>query len=397
MLTGATVVGPDFVLKAGTVLVENGQITTVTPEPPASLLLSEDDVTVVTAAEGDFLTPGLIDLQMNGAFGCDFNQDSLESIHGVLDTLPQHGITGILATVITHGTIEMVTAINTLEQALYLQKPEQSKLLGLHLEGPFLNPAFRGTHPATAIQPPNLETLQTLLSPNTRLMTLAPELDPNGLVIGALYGQGIRVSAGHTGATSQEAAEAVDQGVRGITHLFNSMKPFHHRDPGILATALNDNRLWTMLIADGHHVAPEALRLVFNMKPLERVILVSDLMNLAGLPEGQSLPFAGQLVKKSKGRAVNQEGNLAGSIALLHEGLQNLVRWKIVSFEDAIQTATRTPAEFLGLSDRGRIAPGCVADLVLWDSKTLTPKATWIAGEMVYSSQNHRATSKTPA
>jgi N-acetylglucosamine-6-phosphate deacetylase len=385
IITGATVVRGAGQLTQETVVVEGNRIVGIAKDPPASLLLNTEDVEIIPA-NGMLLTPGLIDQHFHGGFGCNFNNASIGELQHLMGQLPAYGITGAVPTVMTAPQMDMLTAVNALEAVIHLSKPGQTRVLGIHLEGPFLNPDYRGAHPKEELLLPTVEEMQALISPNLRMMTLAPELDPHGDVIRYLTERGVAVSAGHSGATLAQIQSAIRRGVRGITHLFNAMCPFHHREPGILGAALNHDELTVEIIGDGIHVHPEAIRMALRAKRLENVILISDCLSLTGLPDGQSFTFGNQLVTNRQGRAINAEGHLAGGTQFLNECFRNLVRWKLLPPGEAITLASTNPAQFLGFGhELGRLEPGFLADMVLWDIKTLTPQATWIDGALVYS------------
>jgi N-acetylglucosamine-6-phosphate deacetylase len=220
-------------------------------------------------------------------------------------------------------------------------------------------------------------------------VTLAPEQDEELAYTKFLTQRRIRVSAGHSNATVEEMEDAIDAGVTGITHLYNAMRPFHHREPGIVSVALNRDDLYTEIISDGVHVHPEAVRLALRNKPRERVILISDCLALAGLPEGSCLEFGQQRVTNRNGQAINEEGRLAGSTTFVNHCVKNLVFWELMTFPQAVQFATANPADYLGIGkEYGRILPGYYADVVLWDKNTLEVKITLINGEIIYQQQN---------
>jgi N-acetylglucosamine-6-phosphate deacetylase len=390
IITGATVIGPDGPLSPASVVIEGDTIRQLTAEPPASLLLSHQDVEIISVTPSFLLTPGLIDLQCNGGFGCDFTRSPIPHIQHCLGELPRYGVTSVLPTIISSPLMDMVTACNTIEEVIHISKGARTRIAGIHLEGPFLNPQHRGSHPAAPLQPASLEATLALLSPNVKMMTLAPELDPEGEVIRHLNAMGVRAAAGHSGASYEEMLNAVAHGVSAVTHLFNAMHPFHHRDPGLAGVALNAPGLLVTLIADGYHVHPEVIRTVLKLKDFDKVIMVSDSNPLSGLPEGEQRGMFGeQPVQGHDGRVVNQEGHLAGSAAFLDTCVRNLVQWRLASFTDAIRMASTNVAQYLGIDQRvGKIAPGLMADLVLWNRETLGVEATWIGGELVYKREN---------
>jgi N-acetylglucosamine-6-phosphate deacetylase len=383
LITDARLCLPDGTERQGTVLLENGIIRSITPDPPVALLLNHEDVEVINASE-KYLTPGLIELHFNGALGCDLNRTNIASVQKLLGRLPEYGITSALLTAITAPLTDMLSAIHVLAAVVHHQSPQHCQPLGIHLEGPFINPQYRGAHPTADIRPFNREELEVLLSPMTRMITLAPELPSAEHAIRLLVEHGIRVTMGHSNADTQQARQAVDLGINSVTHLFNAMRPFHHRDPGLVVTALNDDRLYTQVIGDGAHVHPDVIRTVLRSKPLEKFLLTSDASPAAALPEGAQLEFGGQQVTVTKQKTINTEGVLAGSSQLVTDCVRNFVRWGLTDFATAIRFATANVANFLGEGDRGRLQEGQRADLVLWNAKTLAIESTWIQGELTY-------------
>lgn len=384
VLTNVTLARHGQQLTPYNVVIENGLITEVSQQAPSHLLLQREDVNLIDA-QGHVLSAGLIDAQINGALGCNFNQCSTRQLKETLKILPQFGITSILPTIITAPLEDMLAAIQTVEESIRLWEPGMCRIAGIHLEGPFLNPDYHGIHPKASMNPRviNAETLRQLISPHTKLITLAPEMVLDHGFIAQLTEQGITVFAGHTGATSPQMTEAIEQGLSGVTHLFNAMKPFHHRAPGVISTALTHPKLTASIIVDGVHVYPEALRLVFHAKTQDTLMLVSDAMQLAGTPNGTQAQFAGQTITHTDGKAVGPQGELAGSACMLPNCVQNASDWHLASFAQALHMATETPANVLNLPDIGRIAPGHVADLTLWDKTHHTVLATWLQGQLV--------------
>jgi N-acetylglucosamine-6-phosphate deacetylase len=383
IITGATLVHPSGSQSDGSLLIEGNRIRSITNEPPGSLLLNYEDVEVVSGA-GCYLTPGLIELHFNGALGCNLNQTTISEVQNLLQKLPAFGITSVIFTVITGPLTDMLSAIHTLEEAIHHKTPYSCRPLGIHLEGPFINPAFRGTHPAHEIRPMNLEELALLLSPMTKMVTLAPELDSNGQAIQLLRDRDIRISIGHSNATFAQTIQAIRQGANSITHLYNAMRPFHHREPGIIGPALCQDDVYVQFIGDGAHVHPEAIRMILQTKRPGHILLTSDASPLAGLDDGTQGKFSLQNVTIKGNQVLNQEGGLAGSSKLVTDCLRNMVKWQLTDFPQAVQYTTYNSAAFLNEDALGRLEPGCLADLVLWNKQTLEVESTFINGQVAY-------------
>lgn len=384
MITGGDIVLPGGnVLEGGTVLVNQGVIQDIVGQAPASLLLEEEDVSVIDAT-GYWVTPGLIDQHLHGAFGVDFNQSPLESIHDLLYRLPQYGITGVLPTLMTAPKLDLVMGLTKMEEVIHTLSKHQARVFGIHLEGPFLHPKYRGAHPQEDLLEPTPENLEGLLSPNLKRITLAPELDPQGEVIQKLTEMGVLCSIGHSGANFETAMAAIAHGACCATHLYNAMSRFHHREDKLVIAALLYDDLFVELIADGKHISPLAIQLALKVKPFERTILISDCNALTGMNPGDSMMFGKQKVVLQDGTPTNEEGKLAGSAMMLTDCVRNLVAWEVLPFPHAVQMATLHPALHLGLSSLfGQIEPGVMADLVLWNQDDLSIAQVFLAGEAI--------------
>ncbi|MCI0393379.1 MAG: N-acetylglucosamine-6-phosphate deacetylase [Chloroflexi bacterium] len=377
-LERATLITPEETIADGAVLVEAGRIRAAGPRhtirPPAG-------AQVVDAA-GLTVVPGFIDLQCNGGFGHDFTHDPA-TIWPVSARLPQYGVTAFLPTIITSPLATIVQA-----QAILAQGPPAGLVgawpLGLHLEGPFLNPAKKGAHNPIHLRPPALAAVAGWSAgQEVRLVTLAPELPGALELVAALVARGVVASAGHSLASYEEAQAAFDAGVRYGTHLFNAMPALHHREIGLPGALLDDERVTVGLIADGVHVHPALVKLAWRAAG-GRLNLVTDAMAALGMPPGRyELGTFTVTVTEQESRL--DDGTLAGSVLSLDAAMRNLMAFTGCSLAEALPGVTTTPAALLGLGQRkGRIAPGYDADLVL-----LTPEhqvaVTIVAGQVAYS------------
>ena len=388
IITDVTLILADGQQSKGSVLIEEGRIRSITADPPGALLLNHENVEI-WSGNGLYLTPGLIELHFNGALGCDLNKTTIKGVQDLLSRLPAFGITSVVLTAITAPLTDLLSCIQILSGVVHHQAEFHCRALGLHLEGPFISPRYRGAHPAVDVRPFNLEELQLLLSPKVRMVTIAPEVDTTGAGIRLMTERGVRVSMGHSNATVADVERGIEAGICSVTHLFNAMRPLHQREPGLIAPALTDDRIYAQVIGDGAHVHPTAIKMVLASKPANRVLLTSDASPAAGLPEGSQLNFGGQSVTVEKQQTINHEGVLAGSSQLISDCVRNLVRWNLADFGTAIRFATANPAEFLGERELGRLEVGCFADLVLWNPKTFTVETTFIQGEPVYQRQQN--------
>jgi N-acetylglucosamine-6-phosphate deacetylase len=305
--------------------------------------------------------PGFVDLQVNGFAGVDFLDADAGGYRRAGQALLETGVTAYLPTLITSPEEHLVAALAEVPA-------DDPRILGVHLEGPFLSPGRLGTHPASARRDPDPALLERLLDGGpVRLMTLAPELPGADGLIARLLERGVTVSLGHSNATAAQASAAFDQGVRTVTHLFNAMRPFLHRDPGIIGAALARSDVIVQLIVDGIHLAPETAIVTWRAAP-GRVALVTDAITAAGeTGESNGEYSLGALdVQVHEGAVRGPEGVLAGSVLTMIEAVRN-VHALGVPLADAVAAATAVPARVLGLPDLGRLDVGLPADVVVLD------------------------------
>ncbi len=322
------------------------------------------------------LSPGLIDLHINGAFGVDFSAAAPAQWERAIEALAAHGVLSLAPTIITAPFAELHAAATRAAAAARLHPG----ILGLHLEGPFLAPAKAGAHRTDWLQPISETSIAEMLAlPGLRIVTLAPELPGAPAAIRQLVQAGVAVSLGHTAANAGQMQAAAQAGAALVTHVFNAQSPLNHRDPGAAGAALTDELLYPCLIADGLHVDPLILKLAFAASP--RAIAVTDAILAAGMPEGFSAQFGGGAITLAGGIARRPDGTIAGAAITLDEGIRRLIAAGIAP-EIALAAATERPAEAINLTDRGRIAVGCRADLVWWNPD-FTVARVWRAGEVV--------------
>ena len=326
---------------------------------------------------GGLLAPGFIDCQVNGGGGELFNDDpSVATIAAIARAHRAFGTTGFLPTLISDDLDVVARAMDAVRDAIARRVPG---VLGIHVEGPFLNQERRGVHDASKLRPLDAAAIKLLARPlgGVTMVTLAPECTtPQS--IRELSEAGVIVSAGHTNATFDEMQPALRAGLRGFTHLFNAMSPLGSREPGAVGAALADESSWCGLIVDGHHVHPEVMKLALRAKRHERFMLVSDAMPTVGAPVKQ-FELNGRCITANGNKLVDDEGRLAGADLDMASAVRNAVSMLDLPLVDAIRMASANPADFLALRDVGRIAPGQRANLVLLDEK-LEARATWIDG-----------------
>jgi N-acetylglucosamine-6-phosphate deacetylase len=330
------------------------------------------------------LLPGLVDLQVNGYFGVELSTADPAGWALVAARLPETGTTAFLPTFITAPLAELEAALRS---ARKIRPGGGARVLGIHLEGPFIAPARRGAHNEAWITAATPDAVDELLAAGgglIRLVTLAPERDGALAAIDRLVQAGVRVSIGHSDATARQVAAAADHGARLVTHLFDAQRPLHHREPGVVGQALADRRLSSGLIADLRHVCGSVAAIAFAAAP-GRIFIVTDAAACAGMPPGSYL-LGGEPIELPPGEGeppVRADGTLAGSGLRMDAGVGNMISAGI-DLTAAAAAATRIPADLIGRPDLGRIAPGAAADL-LWLGDDMRTSATWIGGELVYS------------
>lgn len=333
-----------------------------------------------------WICPGFVDMHMHGIEGHDTMDGTPESLQAISRALTRFGVTSFLATTMT-ATYDQLEPVLENIAAISREGLPGAEVAGIHLEGPWINPRYKGAQKEENIAIPRIEAvrrLYDLADGLIKVVTIAPE-QPEALeAIAWLREQGVIVSAGHTGATFAEATQAVDAGVRHFTHCFNAMTGLHHREPGVVGAAMYHEHLSTELIADGIHVHPAVMKILYRVKTSRRLALVSDSMRAAALGEG-SYDLGGQEVHVHGAEAKLADGTLAGSILTLNRAVGNMVTLSGVPLPEAVEMASRTPAEILGLGDRkGRLAVGFDADITVLDNH-FNVRATFVAGKEVYS------------
>jgi N-acetylglucosamine-6-phosphate deacetylase len=354
------------------VLIEDGRI--------AALVANADvasDAQRVDLAGGT-LVPGFIDVQVNGGGNRLFNDDpSVETIAAIGAAHRQFGTTGFLPTLISDDADKIAAAIEATRAAI---AGGVLGMLGVHIEGPFLNVARKGIHDAAKIRPISEAEIALLSQPanGKTIVTLAPEtVGPE--VVRRLAQAGVLVCAGHTNASAECTQEALRNGLRGFTHLFNAMSQLTAREPGVVGAALYDESSWCGIIVDGHHVDPMVLKLALRAAPARRFMLVTDAMpSVGGRKEFQ---LNGQSITVSDGKCTNADGTLAGSDLDMASAIRNAVKLLDVDLAQAIAMASTNPAAFLGLDhELGRIAPDYRANLVLLDDN-IEVLESWVDGD----------------
>jgi N-acetylglucosamine-6-phosphate deacetylase len=333
-------------------------------------------------AGGLLVAPGFIDVHIHGAGGAMCESADAAQIRKISTTLAAFGVTGFLATLATLPPAELRAAVGAIAQVMGTETG--ARVLGIHLEGPYLNPLRAGAQAVPFMRPASVrefDALQEVAGGRIRLVTLAPETEGAIELIAALRARGVNVSVGHSNATADEILAGVRAGATHVTHLFNAMRELHHREPGPIGVGLTEDALSVEVICDGHHLHPRAVELVFRAKPDGKVVMVSDAVAALGLPDGPCEMFGVACVISGGAVRLRAGGNLAGSCLSLDRAVRNVRGWlPQLPLERILLAASTAPAAAIGETTCGEITPGKRADLVILDA-TLTPVAALAGGK----------------
>lgn len=371
-LTNGRILSEHGPIDGQTVLVGDGMIRAVAPAEMLPRDVARHDL------DGGLLVPGFIDVQVNGGGGALFNDaPTVETIRTIGAAHARFGTTGFLPTIISADLSVIRAAIAAVNAAIEEGVPG---VLGIHIEGPFLSSARKGIHDASKFRTLDTDAfdLLTSLGRGKTVVTLAPETTTPEM-IHALASSGVIVSAGHTDSTFEVVQEALHNGVRGFTHLFNAMSPLTNREPGAVGAALVDRESWCSVIVDGQHVHPAVLRIALRCRGTERLMLITDAMPSVGSPT-KTFALQGRTITVRDGACVAPDGTLAGSDLDMATAVRNVISLLGLDLAAAVRMASLNPAHFLGLERKlGRIAPGYCADFALL-TDALSVRQNWIAG-----------------
>lgn len=384
LLKGMQIYAEDQLIKNGYLKLENQKIAQY---GSIETLTSIEKFFVIEVPSSFKAVPGFIDVHIHGINGADVMDATYDALNTMAQALPKEGTTSFLATTITQS-------IDAIEKSLmnagnYITQPQESgkaEILGIHLEGPFINKDRAGAQPAEFIIDPNIELFKrwnTLSKNKIKLVTLAPER-PGGLEMVKYFKKyGIIASIGHSDATYEEAIEAIKAGANHVTHLFNRMSGLHHREPGVVGAALLQKELIAEIIVDGIHIVPEMVKLAFQQKGKQGIILITDSMRAKCLNNGV-YDLGGQAITVKDEKALLDSGTLAGSILKFSDGVKNMLKFTGCRLEDIIEMVSVNPAKQLNVYDRkGSIALGKDADIVLLNDQNEVA-LTYCRGELSY-------------
>lgn len=316
--------------------------------------------------------PGFIDEHIHGAGGCDAMDGTQDSLRTIADTLAREGTTGFLATTMTQSPEAIGRALDAVRRYRGQERREGARLLGVHLEGPFIAAAYKGAQPLEYVAPPCVSAFERYNEASgncIKIVTLAPEIGGARELIAHLAAKHIVPSIGHTGARQADIAQAIGAGAKNVTHTFNAQSPLHHRDIGTVGSALLYDALNCELIADGIHVSVPAMQLLYKNKPAGKITLITDAMRAKGCGDGES-ELGGQTVIVKDGEARLRDGTLAGSVLLMNRAVRNLVEKAGIPLPQAVDCATIVPAATLGIDGvTGSIEKGKYADFAVLDAE----------------------------
>ncbi len=363
-ITNVNIVTPFRVIERGSILVEGKKITAVG---------SAREVRIPPKVrtyeyEGMMLTPGFIDLLVHGGGGHGFADMSDAAVSNISEFFFSHGTTGMLAALYSKPEKDMIKDVSRIAE--FCENSKGSNVWGIHLEGPFINKDLHGAMKADYFWKPSIESWQKLYDRSKgfiRLMTIAPELPNVDQVMRVAAQNGVVLSIGHSAATYQEVLYAIDNGAAHVTHMFNAMRPFHHREPGVVLAALLQNELKVELIADGIHVHPAVMKLMYRIKGEGGILLITDAIQACGMPDGLYSFMDQKIIVKDR-KAFLEDGTLAGSTLTMEQAVKNMVQMVDVPLTDAVRMASLNGAKVLGLEhQKGILAVGKDADLVVLD------------------------------
>lgn len=383
VIMGGTIYTPTETVAGGAIVIEDSIIRAVSPADELALPEHAERID----ADGGSIVPGFIDIHFYGCGGHSLTepQSIAKELAAMSSMLPRWGTTAYLISTPMGDPATLMRCLEATADAILTQQTG-AQPLGIHLEGPFLDPRKPGAFPLTVLRQPDVSEMDDYLKAARgciRLATLAPNLPGSQLVAQQLRQAGVLVSLGHSDASYEEATSALSQDFSLVTHVFNAMSGLHHREPGVLGAVLTSKSITSMLICDGIHAHRAAVQVLFRMLGPDRLILVTDAMAGAGMGNG-IYTLLGREVTVKDGKATLPDGTIAGSVLTIDRAVANVQNFTGCALTDALRMATLNPASVLGLADhKGRIASGCDADIVILDEQG-RPKLTMVRGEIVW-------------
>ncbi|KQL18103.1 N-acetylglucosamine-6-phosphate deacetylase [Cytobacillus solani] len=378
LISNVTIVNYDQAEFVGSIFLKDGKIEKVGKD------LQVDANEHLDGTSGEWVVfPGFIDMHIHGSEGFDTMDATEEALRGMARSLVKEGTTGFLATTMTQSIQAIEDALENI--SYYKSNTDEAELLGIHVEGPFISRRWAGAQPMEHIIEPSIEQFnrwQELSGDRIKQVTIAPEARNGFEFVEACRKMGVLVSIGHSDATGEEVERTAALGARQATHLFNGMRPFHHREPGVVGAVLLEERIKTELIADFLHSHPDALNLAFRLKGASGIILITDAMRAKGLPYGD-YDLGGQTVSVTEDGAHLSNGSLAGSVLTLDQAVRNFKKTTNCSLQELVSMTSANAAKQLQLRNKGYIAEGFDADIVILD-QALHVQKTICRGSIVY-------------
>lgn len=370
LLKGASVYAEDRIYKKGGVIIDAGKIQEILS---AEKIQAVTNVETIELGPGDSLVPGFIDLHIHGAAGKDTMDADGEALRVIAGVLPREGTTSFLPTTMTESAECIEKAMRSVKEYAVKQVPDYgAEVLGVNLEGPFISEKMTGAQNPKYVIPPMIELFskwQDLSGNLVRIVTLAPEADGALEFIRDICRTGVIASMGHSNADFEQAGRAIRAGATQATHVFNAMRPFHHRDPGLTAAVLLSSNVMAEIIADGFHLDPNTVKFICKIKGIDKILLVTDAMRAKFLQEGK-YDLGGQAVTVKDGQARIANGKLAGSILQMQDSVKNMISFTGCALADAVKMAAENPARVLKcFARKGSIKAGKDADLAVVNSE----------------------------
>lgn len=362
LIKNARLVSPDMDIPSAAVEIENGLIKAIYPNGAA--LPSCDDI---YDADGKMVVPGFIDMHFHGGMGYEITSQDPRAVGIILEAKLREGVTSCCPTTLTLSEERLAESLGNIEA--YRKNPTGSKVIGTHLEGPFINPMCAGAQNPSFLRNPDADELARLAAiSKVSVITYAAELDKDGSFTAAVCRQGILPSCGHTNATAAEFRTVMANGLHRLTHFCNQMTKLHHREIGLVGEGLFEDSVYLEMICDTIHLAPDMIALTFKVKPIDRILLITDAMEATGLPNGD-YQIGGLAVVVSDGAArLASNGALAGSTLQYNTALKNVLAITGKPISEVIKTTSWNQARELGISNLGKIEPGFIADLAVLDN-----------------------------
>lgn len=384
VLVGGKIVTPFRIVNNGTIVIEDGIISEIGKSSDVAI----PDGSEILDVSGNIVTPGFVDLLVHGGAGIGFADENPEACKTVSDYFLSHGSTTLLASLFAKPRQMLLDDLTRV--ANFIKNNPDSNVFGIHMEGPYLNKELKGAMNENYLWQPSVESWEAIWEASNgliKIMTIAPELPGAIEVMRAAAKKGVVLSIGHSMANYAEIEVAIDNGAAHVTHIFNAMRPFHHRNPGVILGSLLRNELKIELIADTLHVHPAVMELLLKLKGSNGIILITDSIRAGGMHEGE-YEFADQKVYMKNQRAYLEDGTLAGSTLTLNIAIKNMVETANAKLTEAVRMASLNGAKVLNIDHRkGILAAGKEADIVIMNEQYRVEK-TIKGGKIVFSREN---------